>query len=440
MLTITGAAFCIVAFYGFFMAPQRLFPIVIVASIFQASSAFNWGGHGIQPYYIVACIFIARTILDESRRGSEPRPAGFKGERVLMAFCLVGVASAFLLPRLFSGIPVYDPGIGIDMGLMVRPPLDFSIENLSQAAFLAIQTGVVWAASRSVTTFERARGTYVCTFYIVAGICVAQFICLHLAIKFPDSIFHTNPAYYMSNLSGDYRSSGTFAEPSFAGAPLVMFYIGFLAELLAGKGQVLRVVMAIAAIVTVASSGSILAAALMTLVLLIFHPTLPGKHSITRRLKWASLLAIVGVAILASPLKTTLLENTFDKRDTSSFEHRAIADLYAVELTFETNGLGVGLGSNRPSSLIPALLSNMGLLGFGLFFLMIVRVLKNAAGPISWLRWACAGLLLDMLIDIPDITFAALWIVLGMSALYAHRSLCAESPGSNAALSTAEPA
>ena len=63
---------------------------------------------------------------------------------------VVGICSAVLLPLLFSGIPVYDPRLGIDAGFLYRPPLQLTLGNFAQAALLTINILVVIAAAAAV--------------------------------------------------------------------------------------------------------------------------------------------------------------------------------------------------------------------------------------------------------------------------------------------------
>jgi hypothetical protein len=121
-----------------------------------------------------------------------------------------------------------------------------------------------------------------------------------------------------------------------------------------------------------------------------------------------------------------LFSQTIDKSDTGSFIYRTTADLYSVLLTINTYGLGVGLGSNRPSSLLATVLSNTGVLGLGLFLTMAFQFVRNGSLTKSWIRWSGIALLIDLALSGPDITFPPMW------ALFA---LLAQIGASNAAIS-----
>jgi hypothetical protein len=75
-----------------------------------------------------------------------------------------------------------------------------------------------------------------------------------------------------------------------------------------------------------------------------------------------------------------------------------------------THWIGVGLGSNRASSLITSLLSNVGIAGVLCFTVFLWRLFRNLATEHAWLVWAAFALLLNMFIGLPDVTMPLLWI------------------------------
>jgi hypothetical protein len=81
----------------------------------------------------------------------------------------------------------------------------------------------------------------------------------------------------------------------------------------------------------------------------------------------------------------------------------------------QTHGIGVGMGSNRPSSLITSLLSTVGLAGCVLFLIAYFRLLMNAAGEFSWVRWAGLVLLINAAFSSPDFTTPWIWVILGFA-------------------------
>ncbi len=414
MPTVIGIAFVSLALYCFFQRPSWLFGVLIVASLFEASSAFNGGGRGVQPYYVVALLVVLRAFLDRKRR-FDGAPS-FNGRSALLVFALIGVGSALVLPVVFAGVPVYSPSLGLEEGFALRPPLSLSQSNFAQAAYLLLQVLVVWAAA-ALSPFSRStRKFYVFTFYLLVSVIFLQLSCRGLGLQFPYKMLQNNPGYYMEDISTDLRPPGTFAEPSMAGLALTMFLVGFLSEYLAGEGSRWRVLVALAAVGVVSSSSSVIATVIVGAAMFVVS----GKNGIgssrpRHQLSKILFIVIVAVALGLSPLKDTLISQTVGKGDTDSFAKRLTADVYALDLAASTHWIGVGLGSNRPSSLLASLLSNLGALGSACFFILFILLLSNAKGNARWVRWSAAAVIADMIIGVPDITTVSLWVVMALA-------------------------
>lgn len=133
MPTVIGVIFFCCAAYCFLFKEDGLLGLLIVAGIFEAASAINIGDRGIQPYYVVAAFLIVRALVNYPLkfRSGKSMPQG----KWLLSFGAIAIASAFVLPVIFAGIPVYDPKIGIDDGLLIHPPLSFGLNNVGQAGF-----------------------------------------------------------------------------------------------------------------------------------------------------------------------------------------------------------------------------------------------------------------------------------------------------------------
>jgi len=83
-------------------------------------------------------------------------------------------------------------------------------------------------------------------------------------------------------------------------------------------------------------------------------------------------------------------------------------------LAAQTNWIGAGLGSNRPSSLITSILSTVGLTGLIVFLVLLFQIARNTKDRCRWLGWGLLGVFLTMCFGVPDITQPLLWAVLAM--------------------------
>jgi hypothetical protein len=111
-----------------------------------------------------------------------------------------------------------------------------------------------------------------------------------------------------------------------------------------------------------------------------------------------------------SGYRETLMTLTVSKGDSSSFFNRTASDLYALQLLPQTHWIGVGLGSNRASSLFTTLLSNVGIVGVLAFGAFYIKLFAKLPEEHNWLKWAGYALLLNMCIGIADVTIPILWI------------------------------
>lgn len=428
MPTIVGIFFFVFAIFLFFRKSESLLGLVIVSSIFQASSIYSSDSHGIQPYYMVAALFVLQSILRGRISFSSSR--SFLGKRWMIAFTVIALASATLAPIVFAGIPVYDPYVGIDDGLFIRPPLHISLANFTQSVYLLLDVFVLLGAAGVQRVGGNARKAYSAAFYVLAGIVILQFLCATVGISFPYELIQTHGGYSnQTAVAGDLSSrfAGTFTESSGAGLAFVTFAAGFLAERLKHGKSLIPILVGLLGIFLVRSSASLLTIAVVFISMLITNRVFRFPYYIDRvTLKRSLFLIILGAiaiaAALLSPLRSSIEDLTVGKSESSSYINRLAADAYAIQLFVQTKGIGVGMGSNRPSSLLTSLLSTVGIGGFVSFLMMFIQILRNQDGEDAWIRWAGFALILDMVFENPDFTSPWLWGFLALAVQTRHLS------------------
>jgi len=422
MPTAIGLMFVIAATYCFAKGADELFCLLIFSTLFNASSITS--SFGLGPFYFVAFMFLARSFLDVLT--SKQPQTSFKGKKLLVLFGFIGVLSAFTLPFIFAGVHIDSPKATEDE-LFLRPPLHFGPSNVAQAAYLVMQILIVFMAVRrrsDQALFRTTRAFWLSCYFLVAIVFI-QFACLHVGVSFPYKFFQNNPSQ-VGAVAGvesgniESRVMGPFSEPAAAGIVLATFAAALLPQLFAGKRKTIALLFALMALVMVRSASSLATVAFMTACVIFAYPMFRFPWFIkTTRLKRVSglllVVTLVALTVLASPLRKSLLSQTVDKSDSTSFVNRTTRDLNALQITSETHGFGVGLGSERPSSLVTTLLSNVGIIGFLVFTLMYIRLLSNATGENAWLRWAGYATLIDMACAGPSITAPAMWIMLALA-------------------------
>ncbi len=426
MPTVIGLIFALLGMFCLAKRREWLLGLLVLSGIFEASSVINFGSKGVQPYYLIACIFIYSQLM---KRSSQKDRREFLGRKLLFAFVCIGVLSALVYPIIFEGIPVYAQGITIDEGYFYRLPLHFSAgSNAIQAGCLVINALVVTLAAATART-DGTRIFYNLAFGILIGVIFLQFAAPLVGMKFPTSMFRNNSGYEMSDESGldiSERTSGTYTEPSGAGATLVIFYAECLYEFICIARPSFKIIVAILAVGIVRSSSSLVAVLLITVAIPIFYPPFRAFFFIRKR-RLAKLVSLVAVAMvfIFSPLSGIFKQYIFQKNETLSYVHRLAADAFSLKLTLDTFGVGVGLGSNRPSSLATSLLSNVGIVGTVIFVFLIIQIARNAKGSDTWLRWSLFGYIVCKCLGNPDINEPMLWILL---ALIAN---CSNAPQNN---------
>lgn len=421
MPTIEGVVFFLAAAFLFFRTGEGLFGLVIVSAIFEASSIYVGTDHGIQPYYMVGTIYVLQSFARGRWVGFGK--LNFYGKRWLILFLFVAVLSAIVLPRVFAGVPVYDPYVGIDDGLLIRPPLHPSLANITQCAYLLLYVLILLSAAASAKAGAFSQKAYRFSFYFLAGIVTLQFICAMVGIHFPYELLQTHGGYSVQTAEvGDLSSRypGTFTESSEAGLALVTFAAGFMAERIQSGKSLIPLMISLFTLVLVRSTAAFAAFAIVFVLLLVTNKAFRFPYYLNLKIFQRTIFLVligaiaVGAAIL-SPLRSSIEDVTVNKSETSSYVNRLAADAYALQLVGVTKGLGVGMGSNRPSSIFPSLLSTVGIAGLLVFVVMYYQFTRNAEGDRQWLRWACLALIIDMALGLPDYTAPWPWVMLALT-------------------------
>jgi hypothetical protein len=414
--------------------PSSLFPLLVIVSVFQggsvASNAKGEFAFGVPPFYFVASCIAVRYLTAITLRSREflPNNPVKKVVTALLWFWALSVASSFILPRLFAGIPVYSPRDGLDNQFLNQATLTWSLSNMAQALFLSLCVICVLAALHAVRT-EKDTKLLIQSLYVAILIVVVvglwQGVALQLHWSFPYQVFNNNPGYnqgFDQVLEDWNRINSTFSEPSYAGAFLAATGAGLLAGFLRGKRTSLEVTLlllvSIVLLETTATTGYVAFGATTCLLLVFFNP-FRGQDHVRRFFArgWEAIFAIacVGAIFFVGPkLSEAAVTTSVGKFQGLSFLYRAAADLQAISVVRNTFGLGAGLGSNRPSSFLMALLSTVGILGTALFAAAVYFVCKafpgrTAAPALQMAFWSFIALLIAQLVSIPEITLPMLW-------------------------------
>jgi len=457
-MTLLGAIFIPITLACFFWKPHLLLPLLVVASVFEAGSVFNGAigdfVFGIAPFYFVQLFVAARLFLCVWRRGTllpaKDTPARTTAV-LLLAFLAWSFASALIMPRLFAGMPVSLPrerGSGMDIVLGDLPALRWSLSNLAQGVFLTLNIAAVLLAFQAVQTksqVEHMGKALRWAVFIVVALGLLQQLAQWTGWSYPYAVLNNNPynpldVHPLDHQIGSFmRISSTFAEPMNSGSFLAAAASGLFASYLRGRRGTGRLLALLAVVLvlfeTASTTGYIALAVMLCLLLVHFNPFAKREFHVQPSFLrgWVVLaltsLSIAGAAVVAVPsLSRAVYAMTVEKSGDMSFVSRVLVDANAFALFANTYGLGVGLGSNRPSSLIATLLSTVGIIGTTLFLGTLYTMIRQFPG--RWAPsvlqasfWSLMGMLVAQSIGIPDLNRPVLWalFIVAVAQLNAYR-------------------
>lgn len=360
----------------------QVLPIVLFMSAFSASSAFNLGVLGVEPWLLafLLCVAVKLAI-------GTPTPKLTPGLNtaalvLLVLFVLYAVGSAAISPFLFKGVSVVRSNM--------IAPLGWSVSNLAQSFYLVVAVALYGiTVCRPLRELEDAVQWYIRA--CVAASCIAMYQLANavLHIPYPTAVLYSNPSYVIYNaykINGMWRLNGPFCEASEM-ASFLLAGIALLGwELMTGPLRPRRVACFILMVVSLLMTLSSLGYAcliFMGLVSAAFYGWSVFRRGISP-LRFILALVLVGaVAAFFTVSKdgpqtvnkvftSTLLE----KSNTDSYKERTETHSLALQTLADTYYVGAGWGSLRASGLAYILLGTLGLPGSALFLAFYLSLFR----------------------------------------------------------------
>ena len=442
MLELSTLIFVIIGIALFPFGLEAILTALIVSSVLQALAFINIGDSPITAYYFFGPLFIVRGLLDLLWK--KPVITWTPGRNApiisLSLFVFLSIFGVFVLPNMFYGLLVYSPKLGIDdqVNNMTRLALDST--NLNQAAQLLVNALIVliiWLEPISTRVVVRA-------IFFAWGIAIFfalwQLLANTTGFYFPEEYLYTAEGWSLGNdqfIGSFARVNSTFVEPSSFATYLTGMY-GFLLVLWIKRPSwtlLSCVLLTVFAMLITVSSTAYLSLFMILIIILLglgFVPLLKSGWVDKSVAMIFLTLIVIACLLLMLWLGSEQVRELIDvvllqKSDGDSFGVRFDADIQSVQILWNTYGLGVGLGSNRPSSFLLFLLSNVGILGFLLFTFFIYSLVRSALrntalsatsqdGQNLLHDWAVAGIwglgsiILAKVIAQPDLSFSPMWV------------------------------
>jgi hypothetical protein len=424
-MTVLGIV-TVVVIAGVWLLRRRWTQLAVGATVaFPQTAAIVVDGNGFPLFYLavveLAVLSVPHVLAAIASRRRAPAPdsrARFASDALAVALVVWASVITIAGPRIFAGIRVFDPALGVDNQVGNMSVLEPSLGNVAQLGYLTLGVLFVLLSGRLFPVDARLLGSALWVSLVLGAVrMVAEPV-------WPHALLQNMPGYAYATPE---RLSGTFYEPSVLGLYLVAAASYFGVKLLrpGARSRIAALIALVLVGIEFVANGSgtallglVIVAATGAAVLLVRQLRSP-RFAVR---PWA---LITGTLVLAAGLTQlpVLYELTIGsaerKASSFSFLARGLANDRSWEIFLETFGLGVGLGSHRPSSLFFLVLSCLGFVGTVLLVALVIVALRAAArtpaaAPVGW---ALLGILVSGVIAVPDLSMPVIWI--GMAACLA---------------------
>jgi hypothetical protein len=417
LLTLVGAVFAVAALLLMAFRPRWL-PALLAASVpFPHTAAVLFLGNGVSPFYLLAIVSAVRggyLLLRRRLDGRSMPRTWFRYTTVMfVVFAVYSVAISFVGPAVFRGMGVFSPRGGIDQQVGHMTALTFTISNIAQPVYLLLGIVVVFYLGLE----ERFNpNVFEISVWVGALFALARLL---LPAYWPTAVFENMPNVTYSVTQSALR--GTFGEPSTFGFFIVCGLAFSVAKAIFYRGwpRTRAISAAIVLGIELIFNRSWTAQASIGLLLIVSLVMLIRHELVKRRVKWLGTAIVISTVLVIGAVMTPVAIRLVEpKLQTLSFENRTAADARAMEIFLQSWGAGIGLGSNRPSSVVALLLSCVGIVGTVAFFSILVftvtgSIQVRATSPVGW---ALFGAAIAEAISVPELSMPALWMLLGLAA------------------------
>ena len=374
--------------------------MVFLSTILGASAAAIltfMGGATLQPALLLLMFVILRLLSNPYRLASGLSGLSFpKPGFWLLLTVLYAVAGSVLLPRLFAGATnVYAIARVNDSTKIALVPLAPTSGNITQNMYFTADLFAYIAFYACSRELGRRGLEVLCKAAIIYAFANAAFGVLDVATFLTGTTellsFMRNASYSMlveAEIAGFKRVVGSFTEASSYGATSV-FILAFTGKLWL-EGVFTRragIAAALSLLATIASTSTTAYAGLAVILPIEYLACLYQIVIRRQYTKTAGLFVLFGpivfaFVIMAAALNESVwssIQNIFqlaftEKMTSDSGVERSAWNYQAMQNFFETNGLGVGVGSTRASSWPMAVLASLGAIAGGTYFFFVAYV------------------------------------------------------------------
>lgn len=437
-MTPLGLVFIAVSAVALILRPHKALPWILGGSIaFPASSVLAFGNSGVVPFYtaalfVVAVMFIALLRKDKD----EPVTAG-PGRVAMLAFGIWSIMITIAGPVIFAGIEVLESRGGTDQEILNPSNLQHTVSNVAQIVYLSLGIIVVHylAKRRGLSPNIPALG-----FAIGTGLSFLQYISSSVGLNWPAQFFSNarNMRYIDYTQQGELRFRGIFAEPAQLATFSLVSLAFFISLASQGKGRTRPIAVLFAALalsnVVQSYTGTALLGGLMLAVTAMLFWCWRFFVTQVKIPTFAPVAILLGIVVLLITLPAMFASASGfagEKLDSSSFRNRSATAIFSLQLAVDVWFIGVGLGSNRPSSFIPMMMSCVGILGTVLFFCFLIPIMRAAWKHVAFRPtvWALIAFFLTKVFGGSSVHEPLMWLCIGVCAYVAWKPQDAPDDG-----------
>lgn len=407
-LTLFGIIWCSLALLFIFFPPKYLYVLMLTSCVFQAASVFSFGSLWITPFFFTQILFILKMSPYVLANGLSINIS--KVTFVFIILVMFSILITVTAPSLFSGTRVVSSALSFEVNYATNgKPLSFSMSNISQICLFIINVTTLLIVYRFAPKIINFNQLYLSYYLSVIIFAFFSFWWLMSKDTLPVDFLYSNGGYSITALA-ESRLASTYSEPSSAGA----FIASSLAPLIFVRRKFGVLVLGIGMIFLLTlnrSSTAILTAATSFLLFFILR----GTNS--QRVLISLCLLVIVSSLIFFVFGDTLLSLYDDKMSSDSGMIRSWSNYLSLSALYDSYFLGLGLGSNRASSLLLTILTSVGVIGFVLFvvviYFLIKPLLRNRNEPNSlFFLTLFLGFILGAFFSVPDISSPSLWMFL----------------------------
>jgi hypothetical protein len=383
---------------------RRAVITMVALTVFGSAGALELsalGGASVTPADLFILFYSLRLL--SMRQGTGMLIAEIAPSRPLFIFVLLNLwicGAALVTPRLFdSATYVFSLSRTVDAdGMTLLHPTSGNISQVVYAMGGFVVACVTSAYARRPGGLAALLEALVVVTWLDLGFAILDLVTSATHTGFILDLVHTANYAFLTDdeLGGVKRISGSFSEASaFASFSLTMLGVNFPLYVMKVRPRFTGPASALLAGLIALSTSSAGYAGLGVFVLgFMIYVAATTLISLRRRpLAIAATMVAAGIFVaacvflflpaVAKTVQAILTESLFNKGSSDSALERGSWNRQGWQVFLDTYGVGAGIGTTRTSSYIVLLLSNLGALGFVLFFTLIARLVLSRVAP--WL-------------------------------------------------------